>query len=269
MNFPMTSFLAAIKRALFLFLLLPACAVLAGDFPDRSSTLVTDYANVLETGQRQRLEQRLVAFDDSTSTQVAVVLMRSVGNYDIADYSVQLYNKWGIGGKKNNNGVLILVAVDDHKTFITTGYGIEGVLPDILCKRIVEDDMLPAFRSGDYYTGLADATQSIMDIVRGEYTAEDYMNRSDRPPYLLFFLGGIIVLLIIFSRYRTVRSYARHNHLGFWAAWMLLNEASRRHRGSWGGFHSGGGFGGFGGGGGGFGGFGGGMSGGGGAGGSW
>jgi uncharacterized protein len=269
MSYPMTLFLVTARRLALVALLLPALAVLADDFPEKSATLVTDYAGVLEAGQRNRLEARLVDFDDSTSTQIAIVLLHSVGNYDIADYSVQLYNRWGIGSKKNNNGVLILVAVDDHKTFITTGYGIEGVLPDILCKRIVEDDMLPAFRSGDYYSGLADATQSIMDIVRGEYTADDYMKRSKGAPFFFFFIGALIVLLILFSRYRSVRNYARRNNLAFWAAWMLLNEASRRSRGSWGGFHGGGGFGGGGFGGGGFGGFGGGMSGGGGAGGSW
>ena len=251
-----------------LILLVTFCIQLrAGDFPERSSTIVTDYTNTLSTGERDALEQQLVAFNDSTSTQIAIVILSSVGNYDISEYAVQLYNKWGIGQKEKNNGVLILVARDDRKVFIATGYGIEGVLPDALCKRIVNNDILPAFKAGQYYEGLAAAVNSIEGIVKGEYTADQYMNQKDKSfPWFGLLLMVFIFIMIIFSKIRSTRNYARRNNLGFWAAWALLNAAMNRgrSRGSWGSFSSGSGFGG-----GGFGGFGGGSSGGGGAGGSW
>ena len=239
----------------------------ADDFPARASTLVTDFTETLNSNEKSSLESKLVTFNDSTSTQIAVVLMHSTGNFDIADYSVQLFNKWKIGQESKNNGVLILVAVDDHKVWITTGYGIEGVLPDALCKRIIEQDIVPAFRRGDYYTGLEVGTNSIMSIVKGEFSANDYLKTKKKKPVFFPFLMFLFILfIVIVSRFGRVNRYARRNNLAFWAAWALLNVASSRSRGSWGNFSGGGGFGG---GGGGFGGFGGGMSGGGGAGGSW
>ena len=242
----------------------------AEDFPQRASTLVTDFTGTLGEGEKSSLERKLVAFNDSTSTQIAVVLMRSTGNYEIADYSVQLFNQWKIGQASKNNGVLILVAVDDHKVWITTGYGIEGVLPDALCRRIIEQDVVPAFRRGDYYAGLEEGTNSIMSIVKGEFTAEDYLKtKKKKPVFFPFLMFLFVIFIVILSRFGRAKRYARKNNLAFWAAWALLNAASNRSRGSWGDFSGGGGFGGGGFGGGGFGGFGGGSSGGGGAGGSW
>jgi uncharacterized protein len=257
------------RPAIFLLLLLPSFAF-ADDFPARSSTLVTDYTNTLNDGERQALEQKLVAFNDSTSTQIAIVILQSVGGYDISDYAVQLFNQWKIGQEKKNNGVLILVAIDDHKTHITTGHGIEGVLPDVVCKRIVEGDIIPNFKAGNFYAGLDQATSTIMSITTGEFTADDYKKHkvNQRIPWFPFVLFIFIFLIVIFSKVSRTRKYASTNHLGFWAAWALLNAATSRSQGSWGGFSGGGGWGG-GSSGGGFGGFGGGSSGGGGAGGSW
>lgn len=250
---------------MFAALCLCVTSVFADDFPAKSSVLVNDYTGTLTDDERIQLERKLVMFNDSTSTQVAIVMMRSVGNYDIADYAVQLYNNWGIGQQNKNNGVLILVAKDDRKVWITTGYGIEGVLPDVLCKRIIDQDITPNFKNGDFFGGLNTATNSIMSLVKGEYTADQYMKRKSKPVLFPFLLVFFIILIVIISKFRSARHYASTNNLGFWAAWALLNAASNRSHGSWGNFSSGGG--GFGGGG--FGGFGGGMSGGGGAGGSW
>lgn len=257
-----------IQQVLCLIFLLTAFsfACRADDFPERSSTIVTDYTNTLSSQEQQSLERKLVVFNDSTSSQVAVVIMGSVGNYDISEYAVQLYNKWGIGQKEKNNGVLILVAKEDRKVFITTGYGMEGVLPDALCKRIVNNDVLPNFKAGNYYDGIDAAVNSIMSIVKGEYTADEYMKgKKEKIPWFGILLAIIISIIVIISKIGSTRNYARRNNLGFWAAWALMNAAMNRGRGSWGGFS--GGSGGFGGGG--FGGFGGGSSGGGGAGGSW
>lgn len=242
----------------------------AEDFPQRSNSLVTDYAGILSDNNKAALENKLVVFNDSTSTQIAVVIIRSTGSFEIADYSVQLFNQWKIGQSTKNNGVLILVAVEDRKVWITTGFGIEGVLPDALCKRIVENDIKPSFKLGDYYTGIDDATNSIMSIVKGEFTVEDYMVRKkDKPVFFPFLMFLLILFIVIISKFSSVNRYAKRNNIAFWAAWALLNAAARRTRGSWGDFSGGGGFGSSGFGGGGFGGFGGGGSGGGGAGGSW
>ncbi len=243
---------------------------IAEDFPARSSTIVTDFAGVLSDDNKASLENKLVAFNDSTSTQIAIVILRSTGGYEIADYSVQLFNQWKIGQASKNNGVLILVALEDRKVWITTGFGIEGVLPDALCKRIVENDIKPAFKLGDYYSGLDDATNSIMSIVKGEFTAENYTGRKkEKPVFFPFLIFLLILFIVVISKFSRANRYAKRNNIAFWAAWALLNAAANRTRGSWGDFSGGSGFGGGGFGGGGFGGFGGGGSGGGGAGGSW
>jgi uncharacterized protein len=248
---------------IILLFFLSATAV-AQDFPERSNTIVTDYTSTLSPTEKQSLESKLVAFDDSTSTQVAIVMLSSIGGYDISDYAVQLYNKWGIGQKGKNNGILILVAKDDRKVFIATGYGMEGVLPDALAKRIVNNQILPNFREGRYYEGLDAAVNSIISVVKGEYTADEETGEKGIPWFGILLV--IFILFVVFvSKVGSTKRYARRNNLGFWAAWALMNAAMNRSRGSWGGFS--GGSGGFGGGG--FGGFGGGMSGGGGAGGSW
>ena len=260
-----------IQKSIFFFLgfiLFLFVTSRAEDFPPRPSTIVSDFTQTLSQEEKSDLENKLVAFNDSTSTQIAVVIMSSTGNYDIADYSVQLFNQWKIGQAAKNNGILLLVAKDDRKVWITTGYGIEGVLPDALCKRIVERDIVPAFRLGNYYLGISEGTNSIMSIVKGEYSAEEYFkSKKEKPAFFPFLIFLFIIFVVILSQFGRVNRYARRNNLAFWAAWALLNAASRRSRGTWGDFSGGGGFGG--GGGGGFGGFGGGGSGGGGAGGSW
>ena len=254
---------------LFFLFLISFSVFAADDFPARSKRIVTDYTNTLSAAEQNQLEQKLVAFNDSTSTQIAVVLMHSTGNYDINEYAVQLGNKWGIGQKNKNNGILILLAVDDHKVSIQTGYGMEGVAPDVLMKRIIENDMIPDFKQGNYYQGLEQGTNTLMSLVKGEYSADDYMKGSEQKfPWFVILLIFFIIVISIGVKANQTRRYARTNGLSFLAAWMLLNAATRRQRGSWGMFSGGGGFGG-GGSGGGFGGFGGGGFGGGGSSGSW
>lgn len=259
------------KLFLRILLFLIPFAAWADDFPARPKTLVSDFADVLSASEEQALESKLVAFSDSTSMQIAVVTMRSTGSYEISEYAVQLFNKWGIGEKANNSGVLVIAAIDDRNVFINTGYGMEGVLPDALCKRIVERDIVPNFKNGNYYLGLEQSTNSIIGLVKGEYTAADFNKKKKEKKGGWFFLVLFLFILVVTmaSNARRVSRYSKLNNIAFWTAWSLLNAAANRNRGSWNNF-TGGGWGGGGGGGfGGFGGFGGGGSGGGGAGGSW
>ena len=150
------------------------------DFPARPvpPRLVNDFAGFLGAGEINALEHKLVAFNDSTSTQIAIVIVKDLNGYDKADYAQRLAEKWGIGQKGLNNGVLILVKpkTPDSKgeVQIAQGYGLEGVIPDLICSEIVDNDILPAFRRGDYYGGLNKATSTIMALARGEYTAAQY-----------------------------------------------------------------------------------------------
>src|SRR5690606_2033197 len=123
-------------------------------FPAKSSHLVTDFTETLSTKELQQLENKLVAFADTTSTQIAVVIMQSTGDYDIADYAVRLAQKWGIGSKEHDNGILLLVALKDRKVTIQTGYGVEGAVPDAIAYRIINSEIKPAFVREAYFTGL-------------------------------------------------------------------------------------------------------------------
>ncbi len=230
--------------------------------------LVNDFANILNDREESALEHKLVAYDDSTSTQIAVVTIESLNGNDIAGYSFQLAEKMGIGRKDKNNGILILVAMKEHKMFIATGYGMEGVVPDALAKRIVENYLKPNFRNNNFYKGIDEATSVIMGLASGEYSADQIKGTGKGysvfilPLFLLFFF-----IISSLSRYRRAKSsHLAGSDLSFLAFMLLMSNRGHSSGSGFGSFSSGSGS--FGGGGG-FGGFGGGGFGGGGAGGSW
>jgi uncharacterized protein len=259
---------------LFFFLVFLFQWGLAQDFPPvpNPPKLVNDFTGTLNSQEISQLEQKLVAYNDSTSTQIAIVMIRSVGQYDISDYAFQLGEKWGIGGEKNNNGILILAAMNDRKVFIATGYGMEGAVPDALAKRIVSNLIIPSFKMEAYYQGLDQATDMIIKLASGEYQADEVTSDGDH--------GGAALLIFLFILFFIIIPLIKNrkdndNHMGgkgggidLWTTIMLANMLKGSGQGKWGDFS--GGKGSFGGGfGGGFGGFGGGSFGGGGAGGSW
>lgn len=174
--------------------------------------------------------------------------------------------------ENKDNGILILVAKDDRKIAIATGYGVEGAVPDALAMRIINQVLRPNFRAENYYKGLDEATDIIIALLNGEYTADDLPeNTSEQTTWLPLIMILLFLFLIIFTKYRQVNKYAVINDIPFWTAWHILNAANAQQRGRWDDFRGGSGpFGGGGdGSGGGFGGFGGGSFGGGGASGGW
>jgi len=152
---------------------------------------VYDYAKLLDPQERRMLEQKISKYYDTTSTQIVVATVNKV-NDDISLYATEWAHKWGIGQKDKGNGVFILVSKDDHKVTIRTGYGVEHLLTDALSRRIIESDMIPYFRKGQFYEGLNAAIDDIIKVLAGEYkdhpTAKD-----DGIPF------WVIVLLIIFA----------------------------------------------------------------------
>lgn len=225
--------------------------------------LVQDYANVLSAAEEQGLRQALIAFNDSTSTQILVVTVNSLCGYDKAEFTYTLGNNWKVGQEGKDNGIVIMVKPHGGKgqrhAFIASGSGLEGVLPDAIADRIIDKEMIPYFKQQDFYGGIANAVTTVMSITSGEFTAEEYAK--PKLADFLPFLGVILIIIIVMAlKAKQTSQYAATNNTSFWAAWMLMNAASRSHGGSYGGFSSGGGS---------FGGFGGGGFGGGGAGGSW
>ncbi|MBO9198627.1 MULTISPECIES: TPM domain-containing protein [Niastella] len=262
-------------KKLKLFLLPALCFISffasAQEIPARPNPprLVNDYAGVLSPDEEQRLERQLVALDDSTSNQVAIVLVKTINDYPIEEYALKLFRSWGIGNAKTNNGVLIIAALDDRKIKIEVGYGLEGAIPDITAGHIIQNDIAPNFRSGDYYQGLSQAANSIIKAAAGEYKAPaNYRKKKGSGGLPIGLIIFIIILVVVFSgRNRGGGGGMMSRRGSGWLGPFILgNMLGGSSRGSdW----SGGGGGWSGGGGGGFGGFGGGSSGGGGASGSW
>ncbi|TCJ18592.1 TPM domain-containing protein [Flaviaesturariibacter flavus] len=238
--------------------------------------LVNDFAHVLTPEQVRSLEEKLLTYADSTTTQIAVITIPSLGDYEVSEVALQFLRQWGVGNKEKDNGIVVLAAIEDRKINIQTGYGMEGAVPDITAKSIIDHDIVPAFKEGNYYRGFDGATTSLIKAAAGEYKAPEGYSARERssgrggggfPIGIIIF----IIIIILFSRgggggrgggYMSRRGY-RGGSLGGSILGGMLGGAL----GGGGGF--GGGGGGFGGGGGGFGGFGGGSGGGGGASGSW
>ena len=265
------------KRLVAILLVLISVASYGQNIDDiiknKPTKLVNDHAGVLDPGSEQQLESKLVAYDDSTSTQIAIVTVKTLGDRPIEETALAIYRSWGIGNKKTNNGVLILAAIDDRQIRIEVGYGLEGAIPDITANQIIRNDIAPNFRSGDYYDGFDKATQSLIQAARGEYKApQGYGKRKSKGGGIGNIIGGIIIIIIIAifagrgrgggggGGYMSRRGYG--DVLTPFIIGSLLGGGGRGGGGGGGGGWSGGG-------GGGFGGFGGGSSGGGGASGSW
>ena len=290
--------------AVLVFLLLCSFAALAADVPPLKAR-VTDLSGTLNAQQRDALEQTLAEFEARKGAQIAVLMLPSTAPESVEEYSVRVEEQWKLGRKGVDDGVLLVVAKNDRKLHIEVGYGLEGVLPDAIAKRIIDNDIVPRFKANDFYGGIRAGVDRIMRVVEGEKLPPPAAHGPASPggfsPELLFFLFFFVVAAgavfrAMFGRF--FGSGIAGGVAGF-AGWMLLGSlgiaivvglvafvfmlatggagGSGYRRRGWGGgpWMGGGGFGGggfggggFGGGGGGFGG-GGGSSGGGGASGSW
>ncbi len=256
------------KILLFAFALCLLTSAFAGEdcIPEKPSperlvnNLSKEAPDFISVDQEQALEQKLENFSNQTSNRIAIVIVDDLCGQDVNEFGTNLFNKWKIGGSKNNNGVLILIKptgnAGQRKAYIVTGYGLEGIIPDITAKHIVSNEIIPRFKNKDYYGGLDAAVTVLMDLSKKEYNYTDYENQNQGDsPYLG--LGIMLVIMLIVFVLRNQRSYT-----------SIGGRRTYYGGGMWGGF-GGGGWGGGSSGGGGFGGFGGGSSGGGGAGGSW
>ena len=233
--------------------------------------LVNDLAGLMDASNIRFLEDSLVRFAKRTSTHVTVVTVNTFDGTDAADFAQKLGQKWGVGQKSKNNGVVVLVKpkTEDSKgqAFIATGYGLEGALPDVTCSRIVNNVMIPHFKQNDYAGGIVAGAVAVMKASDAEYVADP--DDSDDASLLVFFLLYVLfIVLVVYLNKNKRGNGGGGNRMTSSKAvdWVLLNSALShdRHASDWGSFR--GGSGSFGGG---FGGFGGGSFGGGGGGGSW
>ncbi len=135
---------------------------------------VTDPSAILSTAARDSINLMLGQLEEGSGIEVAVVMLPSIGNDDIFDFAHNLFRKWGIGKKKENNGLLVLFVMDQHKVRFTTGYGLEGTLTDALSKRIQMNEMVPAFKEGKWDEGMVKGVRATVAILKGEVAADQY-----------------------------------------------------------------------------------------------
>lgn len=261
----------------------------AVEYP-KATAWVNDYAKVLNSSQEQELNSILADFEKKTSNQIFVAIQSQLPSDSyLEEYVNELFTRWNPGQEGQDNGVLLAIFINDRKLRIEVGYGLEGQLTDAASKLIIENDITPSFKQGDYYSGIREGLKSMIRIIHPDYSfpapvaQPTSQPRQQSPSFRINFFPIIIIAIVIFSIVTRVigaltrttgwssgRGWHRTNHgNGFWL-WIilrvvigLLSSGSRgRGGGGFGGGSSGGGFGGFSGGGGG-------MSGGGGASGSW
>jgi uncharacterized protein len=262
------------KRKLFSFIILASIVQLgfvSGAFPQDErlpgyTGYVNDYAGILSYDTKSKLSLLIGELERKTTAQIAVVTVGTTSPSDIESYAVRLFEKWGIGQKGKDNGVLLLIALNDRKMRIEVGYGLEGAIPDALANIIIQDYIISSFKEGDFDTGVAKGTIGLVKLIAKEYDVE--LSETDglpidvpipEKPTLLASIINFIFTVFIIIMFLSLR-------LGFFWWFLLIPGLHRRRGGYWYGGGFGGNSGGFGGS---FGGFGGGLSGGGGASGSW
>lgn len=228
------------------------------DLPAKPA-LVNDLGNMLTDDEEALLELKLFNFEKESSNEIAIVTVESLEGLEISDYAVELGRKWDIGKESKKNGVLILASKKDRKVNISPAYGLSGVLPDMVCSRIIREQIVPNFKEGNIYLGFDQAVEKIIGYTKGEFTADEKETGGGISPvfFILIFMVFIFIFFFVL-RNRTGNTYVsrrgyRNNDSDFGGG--ILG-------GFGGGFGSGGfsggsdsdsgGFGGFGGGGGGF-----------------
>ena len=245
-----------IKKLFILFTVIAGTllSVHAQDIPEPMTPkrIVNDFTGLFSTQERAALEKKLVNFNNNSSTQIAVVTVPSLNGHDINDYAARLGEKWGIGQKGKDNGIVILIKPksgrEKGEVAISVGYGLEGVVPDVTASRIIRNEIIPAFQADNYYKGIDKATDVLIDLSKGEYTADEYKKKNEGSPFdiVIGFIVFVIILSLIF-RYRGGGGYSPGHTSG--SGGFFIFPMGGGSSGGFGGFSSGGGsFGGFGGG---------------------
>ncbi len=185
-----------------LLLLLAVPAVSALEVPKKPQGYVNDWANLLSPSTRTKLEDRLRAFEEKTGNQVVVVIFPSLEGQSLEDFSIRLAEAWKIGQKGKDNGVIFLIFWKDRKMRIEVGYGLEGVLPDIVAGQIIRDVVAPYFQKGDARGGINAGVNAIMQATQGEFkgtggAGEVGCRATGHEPVLVFWLIIFFFLLLL------------------------------------------------------------------------
>lgn len=218
------------------------------DIPEKPAfqTSVYDYANVLNANEKAQLEEKLIKYSDSTTTQIVVITIESLKGEDIGILTPKWGQTWGIGGtKKNDNGVIILLAKAEKKIWISAGYGLEDRLTAGIGGEITRNIIIPEFKAGSYYKGLDKGTDAIIDVFKGKYKGERKQTKEkDFPIFPLIVI--VVILFVLISRNKNSGGNSGNSNGGGPSLLdvIILSSLGRNSGGGGFGGSSGGGFGG-------------------------
>ena len=245
----------------FLFIAFFVCNSIFAQFtiPEKPSfqTSVYDYANILSASEKTQLEEKLVRYSDSTTTQIVVITIESLKGEDVSQLATKWGQTWGIGGtKQDDNGVIILLAKNEKKIAINPGYGVEDRLTAGIGGTIIRNIIIPEFKAGSFYNGLDKGTDAIIDVFKGKFKGERKQASKGKNFPILPFIVIVVIVLILMFRNKGGGGNSGNNNGGGPSLMdvILLSSLGRSSGGGFGGFGGGSSGGGFGGGGGGFGG---------------
>ena len=177
---------------------------LAFNIPDRPQSFVNDYANVLSVEDKNSLENKISNFEKQTSNEIAVVIIPSLDGDVVENVAQNIFTKWGIGKKDKNNGVLLLVAMDERKTRIHTGYGVEGDLTDLAMSYIQSEIITPAFRESNYFSGIDGAVDRVIESLKGNNIIPEGYSSTKKSgisfEFLVFIFFGLQWIVAILGR---------------------------------------------------------------------
>lgn len=185
-------------------LLISGLTVWAQDIPPRPNPprAVNDLAGVLLGNEAEMLEHKLRAYNDSTSSQIVIVTMKTIGDYESSEVALKILREWGVGTKGKDNGIVILAAIEDRKVRIETGYGMEGVIPDAIANRIIDEAIKPNFRNQQFYRGLDQATDMVFAAAAGEYKGSGKKSGKGKGNNALFMGIFVIIIILLIMRNR-------------------------------------------------------------------
>ena len=189
--------------------------------------LVNDFAQILSEKEHAKLEKLLSAYLDSTSTEIVIVIQKTINNEDIKAHATLIAEEWGIGGEKNENGVIIAYAVEDNHIGVVPGYGLKSFVDDHSSYRIRENLLKPKFRKKEYYAGLEEASMAIMKLISGHYEVHDVKSDNNNATVsVIVILAVFFIFFIILPawRYRTIRNSHMGGHMDLVSIFLLMNN---------------------------------------------
>jgi len=226
--------------AIVCFLLIGACAALraADQLPPAPARYFNDYAHVVSPGVAAQLDSRLEQFEKESSSQIVVAIFSQLpANAALEDFTVRTAQSWRVGGKARDNGAVLFVFVNDHKMRIEVGYGLEGRLPDAVCSRIINEQIGPRFRVGDYNGGLTAGVTTLIAATRGEYTGNGRTVGSSGRAVGRTFPWILLVIIVAFALMRRRRGtiYSGRGISPWGSGWFIGSGGWGGGGGGWGG----------------------------------